>query len=638
MSTAVLAPLRAARATVLALAALLSPVAQAGGWSTTQHDGVHWLVQPDGRRFFSLGVNTVNGGDDDDKARTGRAYFWGRHYPSLDAWGAATERRLRAWGFNTAGGWSEESAVTGLPLVPEIDLGRKAKLHWYDIFDAGQADATRALAREIVAAQRGNPRVIGFFTDNEVGWWSSPLFLWHLELGWQFSSKRVLWQLLHDRYDGRWERLLADFVPTTPGLDSFERLKERGAALKLRPGGQGIHAIAAFTRLIAGRYYRLVHDALREADPRALVMGDRLPLYYNQDAVLAQRGLVDVLSTNYNVDVPDGWVAPYYFEGLRDLSGAPVLVSEFFFAADENRSGNTNNGHLMHVKTQAERVRGATAAMRHFAAFPNVVGVHWFQYYDEPTGGRSDGEDFNMGLVDIHDRPYEELVAAFAALNPTLPALHARSRWADRAPVAQPRPIRRAATAPDAADNSLLDWTDKAGTRLVRFSTPAPYVPFGDVHVAWSERGLHLFHIGQNHVDLDLLAYEGEFPLSETYRLRVTVDAGAGARSVALHLAPRTHPTSPERFVLVPQLWRYDGERPVERLDPRGLAQVIDTLLPHVQAELTLPPSLLGVDALRPGQPLRLSIEVTKFYRELTMTLGPGAAVLDGGTRDDASR
>lgn len=267
--------------------------------------------------------------------------------------------------------------------------------------------------------------------------------------------------------------------------------------------------------------------------------------------------------------------------------------------------------------------------MRHFASFPNVVGVHWFQYYDEPTGGRSDGEDFNMGLVDIHDRPYEELVAAFAALNPTLPALHAKARWADRVPATRPRTIRRATGTLDAADNSLLDWTDKAGTRLVRFATPAPYVPFGDVHVAWSDKGLHFFHIGQNHVDLDLLAHDGEFPLSETYRLRITVDAGAGARSVALHLAPRTHPTAPERFVLVPQLWRYDGEQPVERLDPRGLAQVIDTLLPHVQVEALIPPSLLGVDALQPGQVVRLAIEVTKFYRELTMTLGPDVAVLE---------
>jgi len=94
------------------------------------------------------------------------------------------------------------------------------------------------------------------------------------------------------------------------------------------------------------------------------VLGDRLPLYYNQDAVRALRGQVDVLSSNYNVDTPDGWVAPYYFEGLRRLVDVPVLVSEFFFAANQNRSGNRNNGHLMTVETQADRSRGAMAAAK----------------------------------------------------------------------------------------------------------------------------------------------------------------------------------------------------------------------------------------------------------------------------------
>ena len=36
---------------------------------------------------------------------------------------------------------------------------------------------------------------------------------------------------------------------------------------------------------------------------------------------------------------------------------------------------------------------------------PYVVGADWFQYYDEPPHGRKlDGEDYNFGLVDIHDR------------------------------------------------------------------------------------------------------------------------------------------------------------------------------------------------------------------------------------------
>nr|WP_279343388.1 hypothetical protein [Fundidesulfovibrio terrae] len=616
---------------ILAFVLLLPSLSFARGWSVTEQDGVKWLVTPEGARFFSLGVNNTSGGSADDKAKGERAYYWQRFYPSLEEWGRDTQARLTAWGFNTSGGWSDVSAVMNFPVIPEIDLGRNSKLHWYDIFDPSMQDAADEIAREIVAKYKDNPRVMGFFTDNEVGWWNSPLFLWHLERGWAFSSKRVLWQLLYDTYDGKWEKLLKDFVPAQ-GFDSFEKLKDDGAALKLRPGGQGIKVIGKFTYEIARRYYELAFRAMRKADPKALVVGDRLPLYYNQDAVLAQKGFVDVLSTNYNVDCEDGWVAPYYFEGLHRLSGSPVLISEYFFAAADNRSGNLNNGHLMHVATQEERAKGATAAMKNFASFPNVAGVHWFQYSDEPTGGRSDGEDFNMGLVDIHNKPYELLTAAFSALNPLIPAIHAASRWTAKlngnGSGNGPLVLLKSSAPKSLTDGSLLDWPDKARTRLTGFATPKPYAPFGDVHLAWDENGLYFANIAGNYVDLALLDYSGEYPLSETYQIHITLDAGAGARHFAVHLIPRPHSVWPGRFELKPQLWRYENGAPVERIDDPGLVQALDKPLPHIQVEGLIPAKLLGVDALKPGQEITLSVEVINFYRELTMAATGRTAVL----------
>jgi len=621
-------------AAILALALAAPTVTLARGWSVDTSADVRWLVTPQGEKFFSLGVNTTNGGSKADLALGTKAYHFTRFYPDLAAWGAKAQERLTAWGFNTAGGWSEPTAVMSLPLIPEIDLGRNAKLHWYDIFDPLMEATVDATAREIMGWTRGNPRVLGVFTDNEVGWWNAPLFAWHLERPWAIHSKRVLWKMLHERYQGKWNRLLEDFVPASEGLDSFEKLKEGGAALKLRPGGQGIRAVGQFTRLIAGRYYELVFRAMRKAAPEFLVVGDRLPLYYDQNAVLAQKGLVDVLSTNYNVDCEDGWVAPYYFEGLRELSPAPVLISEFFFAADENRSGNTNNGHLMHVATQAERARGAAAAVRNFAAFPNVAGVHWFQYNDEPTGGRGDGEDFNMGLVDIHDKPYERLTQALAQANAQAPALHAASRWA-KAPEEGVSPvILRAAPGHSTTDGSLLDWKDKAATRLLGFKAPRPYVPFGDVHLAWTPEGLSFFTIAGNYVDLSLMD-AANFPLSETFQLRFTVDAGAGPREFGVFLAPRPHSVWPGRYELTPQLWRCEKGRPVERVEEASLVKALDKPLPHIQVEGFLPAGLLGVQALEPGQKIRLGVAANNFYRELTMAWA-GRTVVLGQALDNA--
>src|SRR5207237_2643750 len=101
--------------------------------------------------------------------------------------------------------------------------------------------------------------------------------------------------------------------------------------------------------------------------------------------------------------------------------GKPGLVSEWFFAARENRTGNRNNGHLMTVDSQQERAAGAAVATGNFAAVPEVIGMHWFQYYDHPKGGRADGEDYDFGLVDINNRPYEELTSALADANRRAP-------------------------------------------------------------------------------------------------------------------------------------------------------------------------------------------------------------------------
>jgi agarase len=44
---------------------------------------------------------------------------------------------------------------------------------------------------------------------------------------------------------------------------------------------------------------------------------------------------------------------------------------------------------------------------------PAFVGCHWFQYADEPLTGRTwDGENYNIGIVDVTDTPYPEMIAA----------------------------------------------------------------------------------------------------------------------------------------------------------------------------------------------------------------------------------
>lgn len=606
-------------------------------WRTLQKDGVHWLVTPEGKLFYSKGVNFIDCGKDTPQSQRKEAFYWRNFFPTLDDWRRTAGLQLGGWGFNTRGGWCDPSPQIGLPLTVDLELGRNSKFHWFDPFDPGMEEKTREWAEKLTAPYRNDPHILGYFSDNEVGWWNSALFIWYLSKGWENHTKRLLWQLLYDRYDGSWEKLLVDWVPQG-NLSSFEALKGADVQLKLRPGGNGIKLVDRFMYLCAHRYYELMYRSIRAAHPEALILGDRLPLYYHQDALMAIGEYVDVISTNYNVDAADGWVAPYYFEGLQRLSSKPVLVTEFFFAAEENRTGNRNEtarskhpkpGHLMTVQTQKQRAEGLANAIRNFAQFPNIVGAHWFQYCDEPRGGREDGEDYNMGLIDTSNRPYEEVTETFKTLNPQLDGIHLKSatkregsNGIARVAGSEGTPdgtvsIPRITGTIDVTDQSLTDW-DKAGTRIPDLKAPEPYVPFGDVHLGWAPEGLYIASIANTYVNPDFLAYEGEFPYSEAFQLHLLVEAEGKASHHVIYLLPRDNPNLPDGFEIIPKICRYGEGESLECMPTEGRVQRIEKSLPHMLLEGFFPAEWLGMERLEPGMRLRMNIVWSSYFRDFT--------------------
>src|SRR5262249_35608230 len=183
-----------------------------------------------------------------------------------------------------------------------------------------------------------------------------------------------------------------------------------------------------------------------------------------------------------------------------------------------------NNGHLMTVETQAERAAGAAAATLNYAGIEDLLGLHWFQYYDDPNGGRADGEDYDFGLVDVNDRPYEELTAALTAANRQVPQIHGGGT-PPAASSARPFPVPRAEIDPTHA--SLIDWP-KPASLLPPLKPSSGDIAFGEAYLSWSPKGLALGTIGQDYYDIGLLAYSGAFPLQEAFRIELDVDPGAG--------------------------------------------------------------------------------------------------------------
>lgn len=514
-------PPAAGRLLAAAIAVLLLAIgaaAPAGGWRVLQHDAVWWLADARGQRLFSFGVNVVDRGVPRKAYRDDEpAYAAFRAYATADAWAAATATRLRRWGFNTLGGWSESALVQAaaperpFPVMPVLDLGRRAGVPWTDIFASTLDTQLQRDAVGLVRPWRTDPHVAGYFLDNELGWWGDTLFVFTLKQPATSASRRRLLELLRERYR-RFADLQRDFVTDAA---SFDELSARGT-LQVKAGGRGLDVVDEFLGLAAERYYRLASAALRRAAPGALVLGDRYPGFYEWPIARAAGRHLDVVSTNYGSEWPDGRFTRYFLDALHVLSSKPILVSEIYVAARENRSGNRNTGGLFPtVDTQADRAAAARRQVEALARRPYVVGAHWFQYYDEPTFGRADGEDYNMGLVDIHDAPYEEITRALASLD--LHRLHARSA----APPAKTPP------APAAAGEALDSWD--LARAFVEPSRRDPHADaFADLYVAWRPEALLLGLATAGFADRAL--YAGGVVTPES-RFRVRVRHADGAAS-----------------------------------------------------------------------------------------------------------
>ena len=455
-----------------------------------QEGQTSWLVKPSGERFFSLGVCCVTQGasrQEFDNSNPG--YEAWRHYASSNAWAAATLKRLKSWGFTTVGGWSDfqvlrECGRQEVAFAPVLHIGSTAGAPWWDMWDLKLTQRMEAVAREQILALRDDPRVIGYYSDNEMGWWNGILFKMTMDQAPTSGQRQRLIQLLRETYQNDWARLLKDFEPA-PGVENWDTLSRHGM-LFLRAGGQGLRVERRFLELLAERYYSLVHDIIRKYDPRALILGDRYQSFYYPEVARACTRYVDAVSSNLNASWSDGSFARFYLETLHQLARKPILIGEFYMAAQANRSGNKNTrGIYPVVATQKERAAGFRRTLHALLKTPYVLGADWFQFFDEPRHGRYDGENFNFGLVDIDNRTYEALTETAAALNlvrlkeqpvPARPDASQGVPPAPRDPFAQFQPTL-----------ALQHWDRERG-----FVPPVSSEPLADLYLCWNKQALYL--------------------------------------------------------------------------------------------------------------------------------------------------
>ena len=416
-----------------------------------------WLVDPDGGRFLSKGVNTVRY-DQDHVGKTSRVPYADtcrEKYGSQHIWRGAVADRLANWKFNTLGCWSDELVASAgsslLASAPTAALGATFRLHrrdeiFPDVFDPAFLAHIRESAKDQCTKRRNEAGLLGTFIDNELYWspdWRGADELLTLFLNLpshrpgrvaaiarlqehyrDFSQFNAVWRSPARSWEelGTISHVEAPFFRMPPG--GLNDALETKANLA-NPARAAFSADCdVFVAVVADQYFELSVSAIRATDPNHLVIGSRFG-YQPQSSVIAAAGrYLDVISFNvYDFDaspVIDAYAA----------SGKPCLISEFSFRGDDSGLPNTR-GAGPRVASQIERAqcfeRYVTAALKK----PAVVGYHWFEHADQPAEGRFNGENSNFGAVTIEDEVYTALTETMTSVNAAAEQIHTKAVPAD---------------------------------------------------------------------------------------------------------------------------------------------------------------------------------------------------------------
>ncbi|MFZ1865625.1 MAG: hypothetical protein WAU39_15485 [Polyangiales bacterium] len=368
---------------------------EATGFFQVAEVGERWfLITPDGKPFYSVGVNHVTNHNNTDR-ETGISQYSeavASIYESEEAWAEATSERLADWGFNTISGWSRIDLFS--PLMPYTEI---LNIHnTPDVFAPEFEQRVRDIAAEHVAPLKDDPNLVGWFLDNELKWGRD----WH-------NDNTMLDEYL----------LLEEGSPGRAMAERYEGDDE------------------GFLTALATQYFRVATEVIREVDPNHLILGSRpSSLSMPPQVPAAATPYLDVFSVNFYATIDglfealdeswgplvpiDGWLAEYYA-----LSGLPLMVTEFSFRSSQSDPPNTYPPIYLTFDTQVERAAAYDDYVQNCFAAPYIVGHHWFEYVDQPVGGRGDGENNNFGLVTVGDEPYDDFVGPVTVTNLQAPHL-----------------------------------------------------------------------------------------------------------------------------------------------------------------------------------------------------------------------
>ncbi len=491
------------------------------------------MVDPEGNLWFQLGLCSMGGGGDSftyvhnrtepfdelpsrtefptayiDGGTSGSFYIanWTRKHGKM--WDAEdfmvqSIERVRKLGFNSSGAFSAGTTTEierKFPRVGWVNFGGIDTIpDTHNIMDPFAANAAAQLDKNCarLTADNIDPLIIGHFLGNEQNFENIPKVVPGLDA--KSGAKRRLVQMLREKY-GDIAKFNAAWEMKTPAK-SFDELPDTRLFVISKAASEDM---TVFFDLLLDNYYKMINEAYKKHCPNHLLLGSRwLTSTANSDAVCKAAGkYLDVVSVNYYTNA----IEADFLKRIHTLTGGrPILLSEWHYGA----TNQGLSGGARQVKDQRERGAAYRNYVEQAAALGFVIGHEWFSYLDQPLTGRwferENGEKGNIGLVNVADRPYKELLAEMVQANANVyevllgqkaPFKYADARFAGaqgetRKVVLVPRAL------PGMTINGIQDnWPGLPAERITAanmvMGTDATGVN-GDFRLAWDDANLYLF-------------------------------------------------------------------------------------------------------------------------------------------------
>jgi hypothetical protein len=270
-------------------------IGKVGFFHLERQEGTWWLVDPDGQRFVTIGMNHVEPSlvlSDVNRrqtlARYGRGFVTDRgapdrEGPEVQRWLKDAMAQVRSWGFNTLG-MHNPVPQSEMPYVAvfrpaKIDSWQKQPV-FPDPFDPATAADIDRQAAAFCAKHAEDELVLGYGFNDWVDWHltpgrRNPWIAAIMAMPPDAPGKRVWVDHLRGRYESVAEAAQAYAVRATT-WEEFAAQRSFGA-----PNALTQEDTLSFLPIVARQWYTTVASAVRRHDPNHLILGDKLDASYD---------------------------------------------------------------------------------------------------------------------------------------------------------------------------------------------------------------------------------------------------------------------------------------------------------------------------------------------------------------------